>query len=317
MTHRWKRMPSMGATWILLACLSAACSSNGHQGQTRCCIYPDVDATSTPALDAAPPSTSMLVQCLSRMPSKSGTRCFRASSSCEINEVLERNGCFACHGANAELSGAVYISHLTDSKRASSALHPRVQAVARMFWSTSAPEASILLHTLNTERDRGGLNLIVTIPMPLGSTTALSSEDVECVEQWIRTLNLQKSRTISPLPPAITVLTRVKYLLDGGALSAEELESARGPNGALLQEGLNALVATWLSGDRFRAKRRQFLELQLQQTPSDMNYFNQFRNTRTNSLAPVRESLNQSIIRTAERIIDEGEDFRSIVTTRR
>jgi hypothetical protein len=32
-------------------------------------------------------------------------------------------------------------------------------------------------------------------------------------------------------------------------------------------------------------------------------------------MTPVREALNESIIRTAERIIDEGEDFRSIVTT--
>ena len=70
-----------------------------------------------------------------------------------------------------------------------------------------------------------------------------------------------------------------------------------------------------MSSDRFLAKRRQFLQLHLQQTPSDGNYYNQFRNTRTNSLTPIREALNESLIRTAERIIDDGEDFRSIVTT--
>ena len=37
---------------------------------------------------------------------------------------------------------------------------------------------------------------------------------------------------------------------------------------------------TWMSGERFLEKRRQFWNFNWQ-TPSDDNYFNQFRNTRT------------------------------------
>ena len=153
--------------------------------------------------------------------------------------------------------------------------------------------------------------------MPLGGTSTMSREDVDCIEQWIRDLDAPETEPpdVTFPAPALTVLTRVKYLLDGGALTADELALGSGPDGELSAEGLEALVDDWMSGDRFRAKRRQFLQLHLQQTPSDGNYYNQFRNTRTNSLTPIREALNESQIRTAERIIDDGEDFRSIVTT--
>ena len=56
--------------------------------------------------------------------------------------------------------------------------------------------------------------------------------------------------------------------------------------------GVGTLVDDWMSSDRFLAKRRQFLQLHLQQTPSDGNYYNQFRNTRTNS-QPPSEALNE------------------------
>ena len=115
--------------------------------------------------------------------------------------------------------------------------------------------------------------------------------------------------------PALTTLTRVKYVLHGSAVTADELALASGPDGALELEGLEDLVASWMSGERFRAKRRQFLSLQLQQTPGDDNYFNQFRNTQPKSMAPIRDALSMSLVRTAERIIQDGEDFRTIITT--
>ena len=70
-----------------------------------------------------------------------------------------------------------------------------------------------------------------------------------------------------------------------------------------------------MQSPEFKVKRRQFLESMLQQKPIDGNYFNQFRNTRINNLSGVRTSLQESFIRTAERIIDAREDFRTIITT--
>ena len=238
---------------------------------------------------------------------------------CEVNAVFERNGCLACHGQNAELNGGGI--HLTSMRVQESLINVPSRSPGcadASLINVENPEASVLLHTLAADRYNGALDeACQPIPMPLGGRTIIPAEDVDCLEQWIRTLEPpeREAPDVTYTAPALTVLTRVKYLLDGGALTAEELERASGPDGELLQDEFEALIASWISGARFRIKRRQFLELQLQQTPSDINYFNQFRNTRTNSLAPVRESLNQSLIRTAERIIDDGDDFRSIVTT--
>ena len=254
------------------------------------------DATPVPEPDASPPP-----------------------APCEVNAVFERNGCFACHGANADLNGGGV--HLTPERREESLVGVASKSPGCAEYAlvdVENPAASILLHSLSVDRyDEAVDEACRPMPMPLGGGVTLSADDVDCVEQWIRTLPPAEVERpeVTFAAPAVTVLTRVKYLLDGGALSAEELESASGPDGELLQAGFETLVAAWMGGERFRAKRRQFLQLHLQQTPSDINYFTQFRNTRTNSLAPVREALNQSLIRTAERIIDDGEDFRSIVTT--
>lgn len=237
--------------------------------------------------------------------------------TCEVQEVFERNGCFACHDTNAELNGGgINLTLLEESLFGVASKSPG--CAEDFLINVENPEASILLHTLALERYSESVDgECHPIPMPLGGAVSMSSEDVDCVEQWIRGLEAPEveSPDVTFAAPAITVLTRVKYLLDGGALRSEELEIASGPDGELLQEGLETLVETWISGDRFLEKRRQFLEQQLQQTPIDQNYYNQFRNTRPNSMKPIREAFSQSLIRTAERIIDHGEDFRSIVNT--
>ena len=154
-------------------------------------------------------------------------------------------------------------------------------------------------------------------PCRWADTTTIPSEDVDCIAQWIDSVEQDEEEFVDVTypAPAFTVLTKVKYLLNGGALTAEELSIGVDEDGELLQSGLEELVETWMSGDRFHEKRRQFLELHLQQTPSDHNYFNQFRNTRPNSMRYLRDAFSASFVRTAERIMDNDEDFSTIVTT--
>ena len=94
-----------------------------------------------------------------------------------------------------------------------------------------------------------------------------------------------------------------------------ELERARGEDGKIVNSELEKLIGGWMTTEEFRAKRRQFLRLTLQQTPADGNYFTQFRNTRPPRMGPVRDNLSEMFIRTAERIIDANEDFRTVVST--
>ena len=242
-----------------------------------------------------------------------------AAPTCDVGEVLMRNGCLACHGAGASLSGGgvdLRAEHLEASVKGVRSNSPGCGA--EVLVNTERPEASVLLYSVSRGRPQEALSPgCVPMPMPLGGGVAMPAEDVACLERWVRSLEPEREPEVETryTAPALSTLTRVKYLLDGGAVTELELQRGSQSDGALSVEGLEALVAGWMTGERFHRKRRQFLELQLQQTPSDGNYVNQFRNTRTNNMAPVREALNQSLIRTAERLIDDGEDFRSILTT--
>lgn len=239
--------------------------------------------------------------------------------SCDVNEVLERNGCLTCHGSNADLHGGGL--DLTPAKLEASLVGASSKSQGckdAQLVNVDQPEASILLHAVGGTYDDDVLPPeCQPIPMPLGSSSSIPTEDIECIDEWVRSLEPPEVVPVDPIfaAPAITVLNRVKYILDGGAVSAEELELASGPNGELLPGALDGLVEAWMSGNRFHAKRRQFLELHLQQNPSDSNYYNQFRNTQPNGMEPIRYALSQGLIRTAERIIDNNEDFRTIVTT--
>ena len=147
---------------------------------------------------------------------------------CEVNAVFERNGCLACHGQNAELNGGGI--HLTSMRVQESLITVPSRSPGcadASLINVENPEASVLLHTLAADRYNGALDeACQPIPMPLGGRTIIPAEDVDCLEQWIRTLEPpeQEVPDVTYTAPALTVLTRVKYLLDGGALTAEELE---------------------------------------------------------------------------------------------
>ncbi|MBO85235.1 MAG: hypothetical protein CL927_07740 [Deltaproteobacteria bacterium] len=239
-------------------------------------------------------------------------------SACDVEDVFERNGCLACHGADAERAGGGL--NLTASEREASLVGVASNSpgcAEEVLVNVDNPMASMLLHNVAADRYFGEVGSECSpIPMPLGGASVLPEDDVDCLEEWIRTRNANDDPPdVTYAAPALTVLTRVKYVLNGGAVTADELGLASDTDGELLPEGLEQLVQTWMSMDRFRDKRRQFLELHLQQIPSDGDYYNQYRNTGTKAMIPVRDALNHSMIRTAERIIDNGEDFRSIVNT--
>ena len=165
------------------------------------------------------------------------------------------------------------------------------------------PQASLLLRTIAPERFASfGSESCQPARMPLASEVTVSDEDVDCIEDWVRGLDRPEPQDDDPSVPAdaITVLTKVKYLLHGGAPSRAELDQASDERGALVVSELEALVERWMQSPEYKIKRRQFLELTLQQTPVDGNYYNCFV-TRGPILERVRTSLQESLIRTAER----------------
>ena len=187
--------------------------------------------------------------------------------NCEVQAVFENNGCLDCHGSNAELNGGginLTEAHIESSLIGASSNSPGCEN--EFLVNVDHPEASILLHTLSPEEYADAIGPDCSpMPMPLGGMNTVPMEDVGCIEEWINTLE-PNTETPDVLfeAPALTVLTRIKYLLDGGAWTAEELESASGktPNftrqfHSVLQTGWPAIVFIKTS-----------LELHLQQPPA-------------------------------------------------
>lgn len=134
------------------------------------------------------------------------------------------------------------------------------------------------------------------------------SEQPEDAPSWISSDEAQPAG-------GFEVLRKTKYFITGAAVTAEELQAATDSNDQLVKAEFDGLVQTWMNSPDFTEKRRHFFMLALQQDPANRNYQRQLRNTNGLKISPVLNNLEDSIIRTAERIYQEKEDFRSIVYT--
>ncbi|MEM9187594.1 MAG: hypothetical protein AAGF12_00360 [Myxococcota bacterium] len=237
----------------------------------------------------------------------------------EVQEVFARNGCLGCHNESPDLAGGgldLMSARLTTRLMARPSRNPTCSD--DFLLDPMEPGASLLLRTIAPDRYAGfGNESCVFSPMPLATEAVVPREDVNCLEEWIGQLDGELPEPeVLVAHDAFTVLSKVKYVLHGGVVTLEELEAVTAPDGSADPTALSEVVESWMETDEFHAKRRQFLELTLQQSPADTNYFFQYRNTRSIRLSGLRENLRMGMIRTAERIIDANEDFRTIVTTR-
>ncbi len=239
-------------------------------------------------------------------------------AGCDVQAVFERNACTGCHDATPELAGG-------GLDLVSTGVAARVVSIPSraagcdddVIVNLEDPGASTLLRSIAPD-DYSSFGSAGCNPerMPLASASRVPRSDVECVERWIASLDVPGEPADPPVPgDPLTVASKIKTLVHGGALTSDELARLMGQGGSIDRDGLRALVESWLQTEEWRTKRRRFLTLTLQQNPSNPNYFAQYRNTQTHSQRFLRQSLRESIVRTAERLIDDGEDFRTISTT--
>ena len=236
----------------------------------------------------------------------------------DVSVVLANNQCTLCHNDTPEVAGGG-LDLLSDGleERLANRYSANPTCANELLTNPDEPGASMLLRVVAPERyaDFGSPDC-VPVSMPLASPVVMPDADVTCMEAWIANLDPKVDERDVPAPgDPFTALTKVKYILHGGAITAEELERVTGEDGQIDHEQLHAVVGEWMETGAFRDKRQTFLRLALQQTPGDTNYYYQFRNTQTAVTRGLRDNLQDSMIRTAERIIDNGEDFRTIVTT--
>ncbi|MEL6546743.1 MAG: hypothetical protein AAFQ82_19105, partial [Myxococcota bacterium] len=215
----------------------------------------------------------------------------RPEELCDIQEVFRRYNCTSCHDDTPEFNGAG-LDLASDGLAQRLIDRPSVNpsCANEVVVDLATPEASLLLRSVAPSRYAGSGDASCDFPvMPLVGSERLTDLEVDCLENWIGGLEPDSV----PDDPAVvgdafTVLSKTKYVMHGGAITADELAKVSDESGRIRNDALREVVATWMATPEFQVKRRQFLRLALQQDPADTNYFLQFRNTNGRSTAPLR-----------------------------
>ena len=149
-----------------------------------------------------------------------------------------------------------------------------------------------------------------SVPMPFG-TAGVSEDDVRCFETWIDALmdEFEAPPASVPFAPASTesILAKVKTLTTG--LPVTDADRIAFSSSA----GLRGLVTTWVETPEFENKMQDFLLVALQQRIQGLIGLQVV----TRDVGPLSNNFEQSFVRTAWDLIDRGEPFNKIATTRR
>jgi hypothetical protein len=154
------------------------------------------------------------------------------------------------------------------------------------------------------------------VMMPFGSSAGVSADTLSCFEAWAREI-AQGAPPVTEPPAdfepvaAASYTNKVKTLLTGAAATADEIASVTQD-----PEALRDLIATWLEAPEFEAKLSDFLRVALQQKLVG-SLDSQFMRLRGNKLSLLKQNLQESFVRTATALVQEGRPFTEVATTRR
>ncbi|MGH1486166.1 MAG: c-type cytochrome [Cellvibrionaceae bacterium] len=173
-----------------------------------------------------------------------------------------------------------------------------------------------------------------TAKMPFGKT-GVSSEHYDQFVAWVNELIEAAPPVVIDPPPApeppsadadissLSIANRAKVLLHGGAVTTEELDRVTDSSGQLRIGQFRTLLNEWMQTPEFDNKLALFLRATLQQDifNSSEVYRNQLGLNvagadRRINVSMAQQTLRESFLRTAMRIVKGGGDFREVVTTR-
>ena len=246
-------------------------------------------------------------------------------------------GCANCHSARDGAAGELNLETGTLEEFAARLVTRRSASQSCTDELLIDPDNAARSLFLNLVSPNVG-NTACVAKMPLGSN-GVSEADFEILQLWVDSLiatyleqddgdfdvggggeddmtGVVSSEVATPADP-LDVLMRIKYVATGTAVTQSELDAATDGSNGLDAAALSSLVEDWLATEDFAEKRQSFFKLALQQNPADKNYVQQLRNTRNLQPGDVVSNLEASLIRTAERIYADGEDFRSLFWTTR
>lgn len=250
------------------------------------------DSPSTPPPTSPPPSTPP-------PPPPSG---------CDMDAILAEHGCSSngCHGVQ-NVAGLDLVSDGVAERLVGV---PSVNSACggRPLVDPSTPGDSLLLSLVDPARE-----VPCSVAMPFGSE-GVPEDDVTCFEAWVDTLAAEAPPPPVTEPPdfeaasAESQASKVKSLASGAPLTTAELDVVRAEG----QAGLRHLLEGWMSTPAFEAKIGDFFAVALQQRVKGLIGL-QFL---VRNLGPLQPNFEDMFVRTALRIVQRGEPWSRILTTR-
>jgi hypothetical protein len=249
-------------------------------------------------------------------PGSTQTGEFGPGGSCDIQALLAlpENGCSnaGCHGERFQ--GALDLL--------SPGVEGRLLGVASQSEACSGeplvdPENvdnSLLLRLIDPVRFQSSP---CGVMMPFGSQSGVSKASLSCFESWVSSIargTPPEQETPSDFEPvgARSYVNKIKTLLTGSAASSDEVALVTA-NPAALRD----LIAGWLATPEFEVKLGDFLRVALQQKLVG-SLDAQFARLRGNPirLNALKQNLQESFVRTATAIVQEGRPWSEVLTTR-
>ncbi|HYJ07936.1 MAG TPA: hypothetical protein VEX18_02980, partial [Polyangiaceae bacterium] len=240
---------------------------------------------------------------------------FGPGGSCDIQALmaLPENGCTSagCHGVRFQ--GGLDLLSPGPEQRLVGVASQTEACSGELLIDTTDVEKSLLLRLVDPARFEAAP---CGVMMPFGSPSGVSTAALTCFERWVASLAQDMTPVVDPAlefepVAAQSYVNKVKTLLIGRGASAEEVASvAENP------DALRELVEAWLNQPEFANKLHDFLGIALQQKLVGA-LDTQFMRLRGSRLAALRSNLQESFIRTAVEIVQEGRPFSEILTTRR
>jgi hypothetical protein len=236
-----------------------------------------------------------------------------AGPACDVAPVLAP--CQACHGPQ-RAEGGLDLSPEGLPARLVGVASTRCPGELRV--DPAHPERSMLLVVSDAARHAAagyGTAGACAVGLMPPDTQGLPAADLVCLESWIRQISMDQP----PAPPPVfepasvdSALAKVKTLLTGGAPTSEERARLVADPAAM-----RALVSEWTATPAFEAKLLAFLRTALQQdllgTLDDQLDKPRGRAAR---LRRLEGNVADAFARTALRIVNAGEPFTGIATTR-
>ncbi len=241
---------------------------------------------------------------------------FGPGADCDIRALmaLPENGCTTagCHGA--QFQGGLDLASPGVAQRLNGVTSNSEACGGELLIDPQDLDNSLLLRVIDPERFK---EASCGVRMPLGSSEGVSAKTLSCFEAWAKDLaSAEPTTPIEVLPefepvPAQSYVNKVKTLLTGQAATPSEVASVLADDGAL-----RTMITSWVETPEYSSKLFDFLKIALQQR-IEGSLDTQFMRLRGNKVPALRSNLEESFIRTAAAIVQEGRPFQEVFTTRR